>query len=144
MDPRKPYNDLPLLPPPVELETRDLLKACIDAHKALAGLRQATGHLPNPAVLINTIPILEAQASSEIENIVTTADELFRHADDEAGADPATRETLRYRAALQTGVEQAVTRGVTAATAAMVCSIIHGRDMSVRAARHPDRQSING
>lgn len=99
---------------------------------------------PNPAILLTAIPLLEAQASSEIENIVTTADELFRRADDEAGADPATRETLRYRAALQTGVEQAVTRGVTAATAAMVCSIIHGRDMSVRAARHPDRQSING
>ena len=72
MDPRQPYNDLPPLPPAIELETRDLLKACIEAHKALASLRQATGHLPNPAVLINTIPILEAQASSEIENIVTT------------------------------------------------------------------------
>ena len=72
MDPQRPHNELPPLPPAVELETRDLLKACIEAHKALASLRQATGHLPNPAVLINTIPILEAQASSEIENIVTT------------------------------------------------------------------------
>ena len=89
MDPRQPYNDLPPLPPAIELETRDLLKACIEAHKALASLRQATGHLPNPAVLINTIPILEAQASSEIENIVTTTDELFRYADHADAANPA-------------------------------------------------------
>ncbi|PPG67767.1 hypothetical protein C5C31_13865 [Rathayibacter rathayi] len=55
--------------------------------------------LPNPAVLVNSIQLLEAQASSEIENIVTTSDELFRFADDEAAAaDPATREALRYRA----------------------------------------------
>lgn len=101
MDPRRPYNDLPPLPPAVELETRVLLKACIEAHKALALLRQATGHLPNPAVLINTIPILEAQASSEIENIVTTTDELFRYADHQDAANPATREALRYRTALQ-------------------------------------------
>ncbi|PPH69987.1 Fic/DOC family N-terminal domain-containing protein, partial [Rathayibacter rathayi] len=40
--------------------------------------------LPNPAVLVNSIQLLEAQASSEIENIVTTSDELFRFADDEA------------------------------------------------------------
>lgn len=103
MDPRRPYNDLPPLPPAVELETRVLLKACIEAHKALALLRQATGHLPNPAVLINTIPILEAQASSEIENIVTTTDELFRYADHQDAANPATREALRYRTALQEG-----------------------------------------
>ena len=52
MDPRRPYNDLPPLPPAVELETRVLLKACIEAHKALALLRQATGlsliHISEP------------------------------------------------------------------------------------------------
>lgn len=39
--------------------------------------------MPNPGVLINTIPLLEAQASSEIEDVVTTSDDLFRHMNDD-------------------------------------------------------------
>lgn len=74
-DPARPYNELPALPPRADIETRVLLKACIEARAALAELKQAAAHLPNLAVLINVIPILEAQASSEIENIVTTTDE---------------------------------------------------------------------
>ena len=78
--------------------------------------------------------MLEAQASSEIENIVTTSDELFRHMDDnDAAADPATRETLRYRTALRAGFETVGDRGLTVATAEQVCTTIKGRDMSVRA-----------
>lgn len=132
MDPQRPYNDLPPLPPAVELETRDLLKACIEAHKALASLRQATGHLPNPAVLINTIPILEAQASSEIENIVTTTDELFRYADHIETASPATREALRYRSALNEGFQALSTRPLSTTTAEIVCSRIKNAQMRVR------------
>ena len=53
--------------------------------------------IPNQTILINTIPLLEARASSEIENIVTTADRLFRFMgnDDDRQADPATKEALR-------------------------------------------------
>jgi Fic family protein len=132
MDPRLPYNDLPPLPPPVELETRDLLKASIEAHRALASLRQATGHLPDPAVLINTIPILEAQASSEIENIVTTTDELFRYADHAEGASHATREALRYRSALHEGFASLRERPLSTRTAEIVCTRIKNVDMQVR------------
>ncbi|MCL1526092.1 addiction module protein [Xanthomonas nasturtii] len=132
MDPQRPYNDLPALPPAVELETRGLLKACIEAHKALASLRQATGHLPNPAVLINTIPILEAQASSEIENIVTTTDELFRYAAHQDAANPATREALRYRTALQEGFISLRTRPLSTRTAEIVCTRIKNAEMQVR------------
>ncbi|CAD0301545.1 protein adenylyltransferase Fic [Xanthomonas hortorum] len=132
MDPRRPYNDLPPLPPAVELETRGLLKACIEAHKALASLRQATGHLPNPAVLINTIPILEAQASSEIENIVTTTDDLFRYAEHQDAANPATREALRYRTALQEGFVSLRTCPLSTRTAEIVCTRIKNADMQVR------------
>ncbi|WP_407298309.1 protein adenylyltransferase Fic [Xanthomonas campestris] len=132
MDPRRPYNDLPPLPPAVELETRALLKACIEAHKALASLRQATGHLPKPAVLINTIPILEAQASSEIENIVTTTDELFRYADHQDAANPATREALRYRTALQEGFISLRERPLSTRTAEIVCTRIKNVQMQVR------------
>ncbi|MCD9045226.1 protein adenylyltransferase Fic [Luteimonas sp. MHLX1A] len=132
MDPKQPFNELPTLPPPGDLETRDLLKACIEAHKALASLRQATGHLPNPAVLINTIPVLEAQASSEIENIVTTTDSLFRFASHAEAADPATKEALRYRTALQEGFQSLRQRPLCTGTAEAVCTRIKGVQMQVR------------
>jgi Fic family protein len=130
----KPYNEL--LPPPAadELETKDVLRAAIGASAALAQLDQAVVSIPNPTVLINSIPLLEAQASSEIENIVTTTDELFRHiGEDTSAADPATRETLRYRTALHWGFRLTNERGLTASTAAAVCSIIKAREMKVRA-----------
>ncbi|OZG29042.1 addiction module protein [Williamsia sp. 1138] len=130
----KPNNEL--LPPPAadELETKDVLRAAIGASAALAQLDQAVVSIPNPTVLINSIPLLEAQASSEIENIVTTTDELFRHiGEDTSAADPATRETLRYRTALHRGFRLTNERGLTASTAAAVCSIIKAREMKVRA-----------
>ena len=66
-DPGKPYNDLPLLPPPAEqIETTVILKQCINARVALAELKQAAELIPNAAVLVNTLPLLEARASSEI------------------------------------------------------------------------------
>ena len=92
--PDRPYNTLPHLPPAQDLETRKVLKACIKARAALAELKTAGGSIPNQAVLINSIPLLEAQASSEIENIVTTTDRLFRFAGEAAdSADPATNES---------------------------------------------------
>src|SRR6266568_4553316 len=130
--PEVPFNELPLPPTVEELETKAVLKASIGANVALAQLDQAVVSIPNPTVLINTIPLLEAQASSEIENIVTTTDALFRHLEDDAGADPATRETLRYRTALRVGFEMTLDRGLTAATAALVCSTIKNREMKVR------------
>ena len=75
----QPYNNLPPLPPGADLETRAVLKQCIAARAALAELKQAAQLIPNQAVLINTLPLLESRASSEIENIVTTADKLFQH-----------------------------------------------------------------
>ncbi|MCA2210591.1 Fic family protein [Nocardia rosealba] len=130
--PEIPYNDLPPVPSGEQLETRDVLKAAIWANRALAQLDQAALAMPNPTVLINTIPLLEAQASSAIENIVTTTDALFRHVDDDAHADAATRETLRYRHALRIGYEHTVERGLTTSTAIEVCSTIKGRQMRLR------------
>ncbi|MGH8503313.1 MAG: protein adenylyltransferase Fic [Gammaproteobacteria bacterium] len=130
--PTKPYNDLPLLPPPIELETKTTLKHCIGARAALSGLQQATGLIPNPAILINTIPLLEAQASSEIENVVTTADALFKYAQMDEQADPATKEALRYRTALHQGFQILRERPVSTGTAERVCGIIKGRSMMVR------------
>jgi Fic family protein len=131
-DPKRPYEELPPLPPAAELESRAVLKRCVAARSALAELRVAAALIPNPAVLINTLPLLEAQASSEIENVVTTADELFRHLDADAGADPATREALRYRSALLEGVRHIGERPLSTATAEAICSRIKGEEMIVR------------
>jgi Fic family protein len=128
-----PYNDLPLLPPQRDVETVRVLKAVIEARTALASLDQAVRRIPNPTVLINAIPLLEAQASSEIENIVTTTDELFKFAQDEAAAtNPATKETLQYRTALFAGFDSVKTRPLSVTTASDVCSIIKQRDMKLR------------
>ena len=94
--PDLPYNDLPALPPKADVETKAVLKACIAARASIAELRVSGQLIPNQSVLINSIPLLEAQASSEIENIVTTTDRLFRFANESGDrADPATKEALR-------------------------------------------------
>jgi len=130
--PDKPYNDLPRFPPAIELETKRVLKQCIGARAALGELKKAAELIPNPAMLINTLPLLEARASSEIENIVTTADKLFRHLQADSGADSATREALRYRQALLEGVAALRNRPLTTRAAESICTQIKGVEMSVR------------
>jgi Fic family protein len=131
--PDRPYNDLPPLPPVVALETHGVLKACIAAREAMAEARVAARLIPNPDILLNAIPILEAQASSEIENIVTTTDRLFRFANDPGSrADPATREALRYRAALREGSTALARRPLSVSTAVLVCRVIRDVDVDIR------------
>lgn len=133
-DPSKPYNQLPPLPPAaVDLESKAVLKACVRSRTAVAELKLAGRLIPDQSVLINTIPLLEAKDSSEIENIVTTNDALFREASqvDDDG-DPSTREALRYRAAIFSGFESLKTRPLTVRTAIEVCSQIKGVDLNVR------------
>lgn len=131
--PEKPYNNLPLLPPGTELETRAVLKQCISARVALAELKQAAELIPNQAMLINTLPLLEAKDSSEIENIVTTTDKLFQFVgSDDAHADPATKEALQYRSALYEGWQTLAQRPINTNMAESICSQIKGVDMTVR------------
>ena len=133
-DASKPFDSLPALPPRSELETTRVLKACIDARAALAELKALGGLIPNQAILINSIPLLEAQASSEIENIVTTGDRLFQFASttSEVGIDPATKETLRYRTALAEGFASLQARPLATRSAVEICSTIKGVDMDIR------------
>lgn len=129
----QPYNQLPLLPPSLELiETRAVLKACISARAALAELKQAGELIPNKSMLINLLPLLEAKDSSEIENIVTTTDQLFQYAQEDTGADYATKEALRYRTALHQGFMQLAKKPLCSTTAIEVCSILKDKDMDVR------------
>ena len=134
-NPELPNNSLPDLPPPLDLiESTDVLKKCINARVALAELKQAAELIPNAAVLVNTLPLLEARASSEIENIVTTTDKLFEFADiAEDRADAATKEALRYRTALYEGTKM-VQRGMLMTDMAIhVCSTIKGLELDIRA-----------
>lgn len=130
--PDEPYNDLPPLPPSHDLETAKVLKSCIPARAALAELKQAAELIPNQSMLINTIPLLEAKDSSEIENIVTTTDRLFQYAGGDAQADPATKEALRYRRALYHGWKALNTYPINTRTTELICSEIKGVDMRVR------------
>ncbi len=132
-DAHAPHNDLPPLPPKLELETKPVLKLCIEARAALAELKNAGELIPNQSVLINTIPIREARDSSAIENIVTTEDKLFRQsAMNEKNADPATKETLRYRTALHAGFQEIQTKPLSTSTAILMCRIIKGADIGIR------------
>jgi Fic family protein len=128
----KPFNEIPLLPPTVDLETKAILKQCIRARAALAELKGAAELIPNPSVLINTLPLLEAQASSEIENIITTTDRLFQFRELDAQADSATKEALRYSHALLEGYQAVQKRPLTTRTAEEICSRIKGVQMQVR------------
>ena len=100
-----PYNDLPLLPPKdVDLESKAVLRQVVAASRALAELKGAAELIPNQTVLLTTLGLQEAKYSSEIENIVTTNDELYRaFADDGLFQDAATKEVLHYNTALWEG-----------------------------------------
>lgn len=135
-DSNRPYNELPLLPPKADVETRAILKKCVGARVALEGLRLAGEMVPDRTilnVLIHAIPNLEARASSEIENIVTTNDALFREASlGDSEASPATKEAARYRTALYQGVEALKTRPLSTRIAVEVCGTIKGVELDVR------------
>jgi len=100
----RPFNDLPDLPPKGDMENRTVLKKTIRAHKALAKLAGSCKLLPNQSMLINTIGLQEAKLSSEIENIVTTNDELYQaFSSDKIVTNAAVKEVLHYQEALWQG-----------------------------------------
>ena len=128
----RPYNDLPLLPPRAEIETKEVLKRCIGARTALGRLRTAGQLIPNQTVLAS-IPVLEARGSSEIENIVTTNDALFREARLVGEAsDAATKETHRYRTALFDGYVALRNLPISTRLAVDICRKIKAIELDVR------------
>lgn len=105
--PEKPFNSLPDLPPKDGLETLAILKKTISASRALAELKGAIKGLPNPTLFIDTINLQEAQASSAIENIITTQDALFKASiSDSKNQDHATKEVIHYKDALWFGIDE--------------------------------------
>lgn len=138
----QPYNELPQLPPAMDLETKPVLKRCLTARVALAELKQAAELIPNQTMLVNIIPLLESKDSSAIEGIVTTTDLIFKHAQgSDVHVDGATKEALRYRTALRTGFHSLQERPLCTATAIEICRILKGADMNIR--RLPGTQLAN-
>ena len=108
-DRNQPFNELPLLPPETEIDDDpQILKKLVSASRALAEVNGHIVMLPNPYMLINTIALQEAKTSTEIENIFTTEDDLYKAISEAAGSEninPGTKEVLRYREALWAGYE---------------------------------------
>lgn len=103
-NPLKPYNSLPPLPPKADLETKQILKKLASARGALGELKGIVNLIPNQTILLNTLILEEARDSSEIENIITTRDKMYKAlALSKANIDPATKEVLRYRESLWKG-----------------------------------------
>jgi Fic family protein len=97
-------------------DTPIILKKLASSSRRLAELKGVAASIPNQGILINTLGLQEAKDSSEIENIVTTHDELFKDdADPNAFANPAAKEVLRYRQALRVGFELVRTTGLLTA-----------------------------
>lgn len=106
-DRKIPYNDLPMLPPKVDIETKSILRKTISAGRALAQLNGALQNLPNPTLFLDTIYLQEAKASSEVENIITTNDELYKSlVADKKNENSATKEVLSYKEALWLGLHE--------------------------------------
>jgi Fic family protein len=100
----QPYNDLPLLPPKADLETKEILTKTIKASRALAQLNGAIRNIPNPSLFLDTLHLQEAKASSEIENIITSNDDLYKAVvADKKFDNPATKEVISYKEAIWLG-----------------------------------------
>lgn len=98
---------------PARFDTPVILKKLASSSRQLAELKGMAATIPNQGILINTLGLQEAKDSSEIENIVTTHDDLFR---DEGSPDAAmglaAKEVLRYRQALRTGFDLVRAQGL--------------------------------
>lgn len=111
-EPTTPYNSLPPLPPKVNLLTPSIFKKTIEAHRALAELKGFASLLPDQNILINSLVLKEAKDSSEVENIITTHDELYKAFSIKGNVlNPALKEILNYREAVWMGFNLIEERG---------------------------------
>ena len=135
-DHKRPYNELPLLPPSQDIETPAILKACVPAAEALGRLREAVHGIPNPMLLLNTLRLQEVRASSEIENIITTDDDFFRALSLTASpTDPATKEVMNYSKALFLGVKKLKENNLlTTNLFEKICTTIRNKESYIRQA----------
>ncbi len=129
----KPFNNLKELPPNSNIETIDILKQVNKSNKALAELKAYSELIPNKEILISSLVLQEAKASSEIENIVTTNDSLYKAiVTDEKYIDPSTKEVLNYRKALWKGVELIEKGILTTNNIIMIQQVLENNNAGIR------------
>jgi Fic family protein len=133
-DRKIPYNDLPLLPPKADIETKRILRKTISAGRSLAQLNGTLLNLPNPTLFLDTIYLQEAKASSEVENIITTNDELYKSlVADRKIENSATKEVLSYKEALWLGLEELKTKPfITSNLCVKIVQCIKQNNASIR------------
>lgn len=128
-----PYNDLPLLPPDKDIESKTILKKAITANKAITELKNKADFLPNQSILLSTIALREAKDSSEIENIFTTNDKLYKAAiTPEPNLDPATKEIKKYNEALWFGYKEMKNKPLNTNLFIKIMQILKGNESSIR------------
>jgi Fic family protein len=133
-DRKKPSNKIPPLPPEADVETKAILRKAISAARALAQLNAGFMNLPNPALFLDSIYVQEAKASSEIENIITTNDDLYQSlvAERRLENSPA-KEVLNYKEALGLGLEELKTRPfITTGLCVKIVQCIRQNNTSIR------------
>lgn len=135
-DPKQPFNDLPLVPPyKVEYEKVEVLKQEALSRAAVAELKGIAHIIPNQNILVNAIVLREAKDSSEIENIVTTQDEIYKAItlNTKRTLDPAAKEVVRYREALWHGTQAIKRKSILSISDIVrIQSIIIGNDAGIR------------
>lgn len=144
-DRNKPYNELPDLPTTADIETKAILKAVTPARATLASMAAHCKQLPDESVFYNSIFLKEAKESSEIENIVTTNDELYQAMTaDQTITNPNTREVLHYIKALWSGVNTMRKMGVlTSRTLVDIVNTIKENDEGIRENKEIKIKNLN-
>ena len=126
-------NMLKALPPKADIETKKILKQLAKTNRSLAELKGFSDTIPNKNILINAILINEAKDSSEIENIVTTHDEIYRAMSLDSFGDSAAKEVVSYRAALWHGYNLILkNKSITTNMIVEIQSIVEGNSAGIR------------
>ncbi|QIT53887.1 Fic family protein [Aquisalimonas sp. 2447] len=120
-------------PPRGALESAAVLRALVAAHRSLAELKGVAKTIPNEGLLVSTLSLQEAQSSSEVENIITTQDALYRYQLQPESVDPASKEVARYADGLQVGFRAVrETELLTLNTILQVQAVLEGNDAGFR------------
>lgn len=120
-------------PPTGSVETPPVLRALVAAHRSLAELKGMARTIPNEGLLLSTLSLQEAQSSSEIENVITTQDALYRHHVQPPAVDPATKDVARYADGLHKGLRTVRKAGLlTLNTILEIQAVLAGNNAGLR------------
>jgi len=128
-----PYH-VPQLPHGQNMETVAVLKALAPAHRHLAELKGVIASIPNQQILLDTLSLQEAKASSAVENIITTHDEIYQSdGHNHRYASSAAKEVHRYATALKHGYQKVKEQGgIGFRTILEIQAIIEDSDAGIR------------